>query len=218
MKKLSKIEILGFIVISFTLVFFFWDNTVLAPIRFFATAIHESCHALATICTGGEVVEINLSGRQGHTLSRGGWPLVFIPAGYIGTSIIGAFLVVFSRNRKRSALLILILASVVLYLNFLYIDNYLSVSFWITNAIASALIFMVLKTNLNTHMSAFLGTFFAMASIEDARNYLFAIPYKTDAGIMARYIGIEFLALPIACIFFLFSAMIWWGSVKKIVK
>ena len=41
------------------------------PISFYITSVHEVCHGLAAILTGGELVNINLSSQGGVASSRG---------------------------------------------------------------------------------------------------------------------------------------------------
>ena len=60
------------------------------PFLIFATFIHETCHALATVLTGGKVESITVAlDGSGLTLRQGGLGLLIVPAGYIGTALIG---------------------------------------------------------------------------------------------------------------------------------
>jgi hypothetical protein len=57
-------------------------------------AFHEFSHALACLLTGGHVESITLDPREGgETLMRGGSSFLSLPAGYLGSSLIGALLV-----------------------------------------------------------------------------------------------------------------------------
>jgi len=56
-------------------------------------AFHEFSHALAAICTGGRVHSISLDPNEGGvTHMSGGASAVTLPAGYLGSSLIGALL------------------------------------------------------------------------------------------------------------------------------
>lgn len=57
-------------------------------------AFHEFGHAITAVCTGGKVEEISLDPHEGGvTHMRGGKSAITLPAGYLGSSMIGALLV-----------------------------------------------------------------------------------------------------------------------------
>jgi len=57
-------------------------------------AFHEFGHAITACCTGGRVESISLDPREGGvTHMRGGISAITLPAGYLGSSIIGALLI-----------------------------------------------------------------------------------------------------------------------------
>ena len=63
------------------------------PLRLLVTFIHEGCHALATILTGGSVHAINIDpSGSGITLSAGGFNPIIASAGYLGATLYGAFI------------------------------------------------------------------------------------------------------------------------------
>jgi hypothetical protein len=64
------------------------------PMNLFVTYIHEGCHALMTLLTGGWVSGIGINpDTSGVTQSQGGLRLLIIPAGYIGSTVFGALLI-----------------------------------------------------------------------------------------------------------------------------
>lgn len=68
-------------------------NVVVYPFKLFGTFVHEWCHALVAIVTGGTVVRLQInSNLSGETLTSGGWVLPIYSAGYVGAAIVGALL------------------------------------------------------------------------------------------------------------------------------
>ncbi|KAK3115152.1 hypothetical protein LTR53_005794 [Teratosphaeriaceae sp. CCFEE 6253] len=66
---------------------------VLWPFKMLVIAFHEFSHAITACCTGGKVERIELDPHEGGvTHMRGGWSAVTLPAGYLGSSIIGMLL------------------------------------------------------------------------------------------------------------------------------
>jgi hypothetical protein len=57
-------------------------------------AFHEFGHAITACCTGGRVKSISLDPREGGvTHMQGGIDAITLPAGYLGSSLIGALLI-----------------------------------------------------------------------------------------------------------------------------
>ena len=63
------------------------------PFRLFGTFVHEWCHAIVAIATGGQVERLQInSDLTGETYTAGGWLLPIFSAGYVGTACVGALL------------------------------------------------------------------------------------------------------------------------------
>lgn len=66
---------------------------VLWPFKMLTIAFHEFGHAFAAKLTGGKVESISLDPKEGgKTTFRGGKRAITLPAGYLGSSLIGALL------------------------------------------------------------------------------------------------------------------------------
>lgn len=66
---------------------------VLWPFKMLVIAFHEFGHAITACCTGGRVESISLDPHEGGvTHMRGGKQFLTLPAGYLGSSLIGALL------------------------------------------------------------------------------------------------------------------------------
>ncbi|KAJ5887212.1 hypothetical protein N7504_011259 [Penicillium tannophilum] len=64
------------------------------PFKMLVIAFHEFGHAITACCTGGRVESISLDPHEGGvTHMRGGMSAITLPAGYLGSSIIGALLI-----------------------------------------------------------------------------------------------------------------------------
>jgi hypothetical protein len=66
-----------------------------APLEILVVFFHEAAHALMTVLTGGRVVEMAVTIDQGgHVLSAGGNRFLTLSAGYLGSLLIGAALLI----------------------------------------------------------------------------------------------------------------------------
>jgi len=97
---------------------------LLAPVRTFVTFIHEGCHALVTLATGGAVERIEvMANGNGLTTSLGGMPVLITMAGYIGTSAFGAFCLMGARRQGNGRSVLAFMAMVVLTVTALWTRN-----------------------------------------------------------------------------------------------
>ena len=72
---------------------------VLLPLIYFNTHIHELCHALAAVVTGGSAYPILVSADgSGVTVTIGGSPFLLATSGYVGSAIVGGLLIFGSRS------------------------------------------------------------------------------------------------------------------------
>jgi len=68
----------------------------------FSVAIHELCHALVCILTGGEVFQVIVhSSISGQTIKSGGNTALVLMSGYLGASLIGALTIFAFSKTKR---------------------------------------------------------------------------------------------------------------------
>jgi len=225
---LSKKRILLIFLIGFILSFVIKDFSIFKPISFYITSVHEVCHGLAAILTGGELVNINLSSQGGVASSRGGWFPIISMAGYIGTTIIGLIFLYVSKKESYTDITLWIFSLMMIVLNIIYIESFFNLYF-ISSIVLSLLIFASTKLHFTRYIAVFLSSLFIFDSFTDAKLYLFSFffgktselqnwVYTTDAGILARHIGIESLALPIAIFIFVINLMLIYLVFKRMVK
>ncbi|KAE9962126.1 hypothetical protein BLS_000787 [Venturia inaequalis] len=110
---------LGIIAIYVVVIALLWNipyvRMVLWPFKMLTIAFHEFGHAITACCTGGRVKSISLDPREGGvTHMTGGISALTLPAGYLGSSIIGALLIFCGFNIVASKI-----ASIVLGVCFL---------------------------------------------------------------------------------------------------
>ncbi len=104
-----KAAFIGSVIVTFVLwaIPFGLGDLVNYPFKIFTTLIHELCHAIAALLTGGSIegVRLNLDG-SGATLHRGGWMPLIASAGYVGTTAAGlALLTLLQRGMPSQWLL-----------------------------------------------------------------------------------------------------------------
>ncbi|MES0811934.1 M50 family metallopeptidase [Roseibium sp. SCPC15] len=106
------------------LLFLLWNTPVVIPLKILIVFLHELSHALATILTGGSVVDLSLSPQQGgHVISRGGNRFVVLSAGYLGSLLLGVALLVIAVQTKLDRVAVALFGVVTLMITALYIRD-----------------------------------------------------------------------------------------------
>lgn len=224
MKNITKKEIIIIFVISFMAITLLKDINFFEPIFYYITAVHEMCHAFFALISGGKVGFIDLSNHGGVTGTMGGFFPIISMGGYIGTTIIGLILILMSQKEALVDWGLRIFSVIMLIMYITYMKSYINIYFISTLAI-TLIIFGSTYLNNTKYLSIVLGSFFIFDSFSDAKVYLFSkitgesnIIYQTDAGILARHIGLEILALPIAIFIFLFNMFLLYLTIKYLFK
>ncbi|KID88711.1 hypothetical protein MGU_04054 [Metarhizium guizhouense ARSEF 977] len=84
---------------------------ILWPFKMLVIAFHEFGHAITAVLTGGKVESISLDPNEGGvTRMRGGISAITLPAGYLGSSLIGALLTLCGFNIVASKVASIVLA------------------------------------------------------------------------------------------------------------
>ncbi len=91
--------------VYFTSIWFLWGTPFVYPIKLFVVLLHEVSHGLAALLTGGQILGIEVTPREGG-LCRcpGGNPFLTLSAGYLGSLLWGGAMIWGAeRFKSRSA-------------------------------------------------------------------------------------------------------------------
>jgi hypothetical protein len=197
--------LLGFVAFGL-LVSYLRQTPLMIPVDLYLIAWHESMHAAGAWLTGGSVHGIEVRARDGLTYTSGGFFPIISMAGYVGTSLWGAALLASARRPK------LILAMGLMTISLpplaMLIGGGIGLSLLAVIGISVALFFAWRRFPMP--VTLIVSGLFASESWRDVQMYLFSIPGKTDAGILAKYLGLQLLTLPIALVMAVLSLLIWW--------
>ena len=107
--------------LALVLVFLFWDALFLYPLKLLVVFLHESSHALMTVITGGEVLELVIDQNQGGYVSAlGGNRFLVLSAGYLGSILWGAVIVILASYSRQDKILMGILGSIICLITLIY--------------------------------------------------------------------------------------------------
>jgi hypothetical protein len=188
-----KVEIqkLFFIIIIVIFLLVIWDFNALFYWKTFSVLMHESFHAFTGFILGGENILISLSSKEAGTtyiqnLSNFSIPLV-VSSGYIGTILVGGFLLKEGFQKFRAQLVLFIAGNWILITGiFLLNPN----NFFFNYSISLGLIFIFVSFLSKLYSSLFL-IFISLTlltyGVYDISDILLK-PESTDAGILAKWL------------------------------
>ena len=176
-----------------------WDTAWIKPFRVFVVMVHEMCHAVAALVTGGEVVEMRTAwAEHGYTMSRGGWPVVIVSAGYLGSALLGAGLIWSGMLPQLQRLALLVVGAVTLGTTLAYtpaggLDFVLGIGGGL-----GLMCTAMYSSRSGAAGAVWLGVMLCLYSLHDFRTDLWLYAERTDAGILASHLGRPWLTYPIA--------------------
>ncbi|MBS2009586.1 MAG: M50 family metallopeptidase [Cyanobacteria bacterium SZAS TMP-1] len=99
-------------------------RTVLTPVNEFVTMVHETCHAVVALMTGGQpsltIVDDGM-GHAGLTQFNGGFLFLSAQAGYLGTAFFGCFLIFLGQFHKYSRYILMAIGTMIILSSLIFI-------------------------------------------------------------------------------------------------
>jgi hypothetical protein len=165
------------------------------PFQLFVTYVHELCHGLAALLTGGRFVQFSVAPNgSGLALTAGGWRWAISSAGYLGSALIGALLLLIAAQRGSAQGVLLGMGLVLGLACLIWARNLFG--FTVGLLLAGSLVLAGLR--LNANLAELLLLFLAVQAILGALDSLFGLlqlstfhrGVVTDAQLMAQSTGI----------------------------
>ena len=197
----------------------FWESWAARPFRMFVVLVHETCHAAASLLTGGEVLEMHTAlDESGHTLSRGGYFPLIASAGYVGSALLGALLIYTGSRPRLQRLLLLAVGAACMGMT-MWFTPVGGPDFYLGIIGGLVLVCFAIKSQRAAIAAAtWMGILLCLYSLYDFRTDLWTHPELTDAGILARYWGEPLLAYPIALAWVLLSLTAMYRAMRALVR
>lgn len=170
-----------------------YGDMALYPVRLFVTLIHEACHAMAAVLTGGSVHLIAISPNgNGLTQTLGGLMTIVYPAGYIGTAITGAAALMACRRAGTGSRMLVVMAICTGVVTLLWVRN----GFGLASGalVAASLWFLAARLGRDAadFVAAFLAVQLSLNALGDVRVLLWltaATNAPNDAVFMTEQFG-----------------------------
>ena len=162
-----------------------------APLEILVVFFHEASHALMTLATGGKVLEMVVTIDQGgHVLSAGGSRFLTLSAGYLGSLLIGAALLLIAAHSRHDRHVLAGLALLMALLTVLFMRNLFGLAYGMGMALAMLAIARFLPAIVSDYALRLIGVMSLLYVPRDIfsdtieRSHL-----QSDAGMLADEYG-----------------------------
>jgi hypothetical protein len=199
-----------------------FGGLIFYPFIMFVTYLHEACHGLTAIITGGQIVNFQMSlDTSGVAYTAGGIRTFIISAGYLGSSICGSMLLIAAFKKGTEKLVLNSLAVFFLLFTFLFARNIVAFTMGLFFFGSMFLLGRMKHTPFLTAFLAFLAVQCCFQSFNDILTLIFlsGTGIRTDALIMSQEIT-GGLVPPIffALLWGLIALGIFGGTLKLLLK
>lgn len=167
-----------------------WLSAVVYPFRLFGTFVHELCHGLTAIATGGNFQRFEVqTDLSGVAWSAGGVRVLVASAGYVGSAIAGGVFILLYQRLLSSRALLYAIGGLLAVLCLLFVRNL----FGIASGLTLSALFIAAGWKLPPSWRDLLLMTLALQLILDGYNSLFTVlslstgsATHTDAHTMAQ--------------------------------
>jgi hypothetical protein len=174
-----------------------WDTRVLYPLKILVVFFHEMSHGLAAILTGGSVDSIEVVDRiGGRTWTRGGAMFWIASAGYLGSLLWGAAILMFSARTSWDRGGAIALGALLIGVSLWLVRPFGSFGFGFGVATGLALIAsgVWLSVDVNELVLRAVGLTSCLYAVYDIKSDILDRPeLRSDARILADHTGVPTL-------------------------
>jgi len=163
---------------------FFWNSPVVYPIKVFTTVLHESGHVLAALLTGGSISDVDgsdpdnpssfsiSSDMSGFCKISGGMRCLVIPAGYVGSIVLGLLIFIVALKTRLSRLLAFTIGIGMVAIALFYVRTTFGLSFMLAFGVGMMAIARYAPSKINKVFLEFLGITSALYAFINIKEYL----------------------------------------------
>jgi len=164
-----------------------WGTFVVYPFRLFVVFLHEISHGIAAVLTGGSIVSIGMSDEGGVCLTRGGWRLLILNAGYLGSLLWGALFLLLGARRAWARSIVGAVGVFTLVVTLAYVRTWFGVLYGLAAGLVLIVVAARLKPALSETLLAAIGATSVLYAIWDvAADVLVVHSGQSDAAALAR--------------------------------
>jgi hypothetical protein len=173
-----------------------WNTPAVFPLKLFVVLMHEISHGLAAIATGGSIQKIVIDFNEGGACHcPGGNAFVTLSAGYLGSVLWGALLLVIATGKaKRHRITLMTVGVIVSVFTVLYVRNIFGLLFGAAAGAALIGAARSLTPQIQQGILTVLGLTSSLYAILDIKSDILERPgLRSDAAMLSEITGIPTL-------------------------
>ena len=164
-----------------------WGTPIVYPFRLFVVFLHEISHGIAAVLTGGRIVSIGMSDAGGVCLTRGGWRLLILNAGYLGSLLWGALFLVLGAHRTRARPVVAVVGLFTVLITLAYVRTLFGFLYGLAAGLVLVAVAAKLAPVVSETLLAAIGATSVLYAIGDvAADVLIVHSGQSDASALAR--------------------------------
>ena len=173
------------------LIFLLWESSFLIPLKVLVVFFHESAHAIATVLTGGRVIEMQVVAEQGgHVISAGGNRFITLSAGYLGSLLFGMVIYAVAATTRFDRLFMGLLGVVMLAITLVFVTNLYAIVFGLVTAAAMIFSSRFFSHDVNDFLLRLIGLVNMLYAVLDIySDTILNSGLRSDARMLAEEYG-----------------------------
>ena len=178
----------------FAALWFFWDTSLVYPLKIFVVLLHEISHAIASVATGGGIEKITLDPRQGGACHCfGGNAFITLSAGYLGSLLWGGAMFSAARSDKvKTSWVNGFIGAMVVALTVLFVRGGFGMIFGIAFGLTMIFVSKQMGSAVNRGLLLTLGLTSALYAILDIKSDVLDRPnIQSDAAMLSEITGVS---------------------------
>lgn len=182
---------IAYMIIPLIAIALFWNSLLIAPLKILVVFFHEASHVIATILTGGQVMNMEInSGFSGQVISKGGWRFVILSSGYLGSLIWGVVIFSIAFKSQLDKFASIFLGCMIILLTIFFIRNIFGVIFSCLSGLAFIYTGWKFSENTNDLILKITGlTSIIYAPLDIFSDIILHSSLKSDARMLAEEFG-----------------------------
>ncbi len=178
----------------FAALWFFWDTSLVYPLKIFVVLLHEISHAIASVATGGGIEKITLDPRQGGACHCfGGNAFITLSAGYLGSLLWGGAMFSAARSDKvKTSWVNGFIGAMVVALTVFFVRGGFGMIFGIAFGLTMIFVSKQMGSVVNRGLLLTLGLTSALYAILDIKSDVLDRPnIQSDAAMLSEITGVS---------------------------
>ncbi len=173
-----------------------WGTVIVTPLKIFVVLLHEISHGVAAVATGGQIVRIEVDAQQGGICyTRGGNLFATLSAGYLGSMLWGALILIAAARTRYDRYLSGAIGAFILILTLLYVRNLFGFAAAVLFSLGLILSGWKLSEKTNDLVLKVIGMTSCLYAVLDIVDDVLRRPgIGSDADMLARHTGLPSLA------------------------